>query len=68
MILQKIHTRGSKLTKVKFITEIASTHDGSEKEFNKLLKKIKLIKDDYIKFQIFENSELYVEVVNYIKV
>ena len=57
MILQ-IHTRGSKLTKVKFITEIASTHDGSEKEFNKLLKKIKLIKDDYIKFQIFENSEL----------
>lgn len=57
MILQT-HIHGSKLTNIKFITEIASTHDGSIKEFNKLIKKIKLIKGDYIKFQIFENSEL----------
>ena len=44
--------------KLEFITEIASTHGGSVREFNKLIKKIKIIEGDYIKFQIFENSEL----------
>lgn len=46
------------MNNIKFITEIASTHDGSVKEFNKLIKNIKLIKGDYIKFQIFKNTEL----------
>ena len=46
------------MTNIKFINEIASTHDGSTKELNKLVKDIKINKGDYIKFQIFKNSEL----------
>ncbi len=46
------------MTSIKFIAEIASTHNGSIKELYKLIKEIKLNKDDYIKFQIFKNSEL----------
>ena len=52
------HIHGQKLNNIKFITEIASTHDGSVEELNKLIKNIKLIKGDYIKFQIFKNTEL----------
>ena len=46
------------LNRPTFIAEIASTHNGSIKELYKLIKEIKLNKDDYIKFQIFKNSEL----------
>ena len=57
-VILQTHIHGLKLNNIKFITEIASTHDGSIKDFNKLIKNIKIIKGDYIKFQIFKNSEL----------
>ena len=57
-VILQIPTHGQKLTNIKFINEIASTHDGSTKELNKLVKDIKINKGDYIKFQIFKNSEL----------
>lgn len=46
------------MNKINFITEIASTHNGSTKELIRLLKKIKLKSDNYLKFQIFQNKEL----------
>ena len=46
------------MNNINFITEIASTHNGSTKELIRLLKKIKLKSDDYLKFQIFQNKEL----------
>ena len=68
MILQ-IPTHGQKLTNIKFINEIASTHDGSTKELNKLVKDIKINKGDYIKFQIFKKIQSFVtKLVNYSKV
>ena len=57
MIL-KILTHGKKLNKPYFITEIASTHDGSKSELNKLIKKIINNSSDFIKFQIFDNNDL----------
>ena len=41
-----------------FISEIASTHDGSEKHLQKLINEILNDSSDYIKFQIFKNDDL----------
>lgn len=57
MIL-RIHINGQKLNNINFIAEIASTHDGSTKELIRLIKKIELNSDDYLKFQIFQNKDL----------
>ena len=57
MIL-KILICGEKLIKTEFIAEIASTHNGSVKELNKLIKQIIKGSSDYIKFQIFNNDQL----------
>ena len=57
MIL-KILIYGGRLTKIEFIAEIASTHNGSVKELNKLVNKIITGSSDYIKFQIFNNNQL----------
>ena len=46
------------MNKIKFIAEIASTHNGSQKQLVKLLDEIKLKPEDFIKFQIFQNKEL----------
>ena len=46
------------MTKLKFISEIASTHNGSEKYLKKITENIINGKSDYIKFQIFNNSDL----------
>lgn len=49
---------GKKLSKINFISEIASTHNGSKKELIQLIKLLNKSKTDYIKFQIFELDEL----------
>ena len=49
---------GKKLSKIKFISEIASTHNGSKKEIIQLIKLLDESETDYIKFQIFETDEL----------
>ena len=46
-VILQIPTHGQKLTNIKFINEIASTHDGSTKELNKLVKDIKINKGLY---------------------
>ena len=49
---------GTKLIKPIFITEIASTHGGSESELKKLIKVINSNTSDYVKLQIFSNKNL----------
>ncbi len=49
---------GKKLSKVFFISEIASTHNGSIKYLKKLTYKILQDNSDFIKFQIFKNKDL----------
>ena len=49
---------GKKLNKIFFITEIASTHNGSVKSLKLLTNKILNSDTDYIKFQIFKNDDL----------
>ncbi len=49
---------GKKLNNIRFISEIASTHNGSKKELTQLIKSLNSSKTDYIKFQIFEADEL----------
>ena len=49
---------GTKLIKPIFITEIASTHGGSESELKKLVKAINSNTSDYVKLQIFSNKNL----------
>ena len=44
--------------KLEFISEIASTHNGSDKELIKLVRLLNKSRTDYIKFQIFETDEL----------
>ena len=46
------------MNNLNFIAEIASTHNGSTKELVRLIKKIELKSDNYLKFQIFQNKEL----------
>ena len=46
------------MSNLKFIAEIASTHDGSSKQLINLLNKVKLRPEDFIKLQIFQNQEL----------
>ncbi len=53
-----ILTYGKKLNSIKFISEIASTHNGSEKYLKKLSKRILNGDSDFIKFQIFKNKNL----------
>ena len=49
---------GKRYNNIKFISEIASTHNGSEKELTQLIKLLNRSRTDYIKFQIFEADEL----------
>lgn len=46
------------MNNIKFISEIASTHNGSEKYLIKLSKKILNGNSDFIKFQILKNDNL----------
>tara|TARA_Y100000590_G_scaffold465793_1_gene639111 strand:- start:4640 stop:5659 length:1020 start_codon:yes stop_codon:yes gene_type:complete len=57
-VILKIPTNGKKLNKIFFISEIASTHNGSEIYLKKLTNKILDSETDYIKFQIFKNEDL----------
>ena len=66
-VILQIPTHGQKLTNIKFINEIASTHDGSTKELNKLVKDIKINKGDYIKFQILKIQSFVTKLVNLFK-
>lgn len=43
---------------MKFIAEIASTHDGSVRRLNKLTHEAIKTEADYVKFQIFKNNQL----------
>ena len=57
-VILQTHTNGKRLNKVLFITEIASTHAGSKKELNSLIKEIIKNSSDFVKFQIFNNNDL----------
>jgi len=57
-VILLILTYGKKLDSIKFISEIASTHNGSEKYLKKLSKRILNGDSDFIKFQIFKNENL----------
>lgn len=58
MILQT-HMSGKKFnTKIKVITEIASTHNGSFSRLKKLVDLAIKTKSDFLKFQIYKNENL----------
>ena len=49
---------GKKLNKIHFISEIASTHNGSVKLLSKLTNRILNSNTDFIKFQVYQNEYL----------
>ena len=56
----KTHMSGLKLSKkkTKFIAEIASSHNGSEKNFIDLITYLKTSKVDFVKIQVFKTDDL----------
>ena len=67
-VILQIPTHGQKLTNIKFINEIASTHDGSTKELNKLVKDIKINKVIILNFKFLKIQSFVTKLVNYSEV
>ena len=58
-VILQIRMSGKKFnTKIKIITEIASTHNGSFSRLKKLVNLAIKTKSDYLKFQIYKNENL----------